>query len=65
MPKPVLSYEITRTHVEATLDGEAGTLLIDTDGDVDLALRGNRGTLVRLRDQIGEALEGLTPDAAE
>ncbi len=67
MPKsgPRRIYEVTQTHVEATEDGESGTLLIDTDDSIDLLLCGSRQTLVRLRDQIGAALESLTPDAAE
>ncbi len=65
MPKPRHFYRVTQTNVEATQDGESGTLVIDTDGSTDLLLRGSRQTLVRLRDQIGNALEGLIPDAAE
>lgn len=65
MSKPRHIYEVTQTHVEATQDGESGTLVIDTDGSIDLLLRGSRQTLVRLRNQIGDALESLTPDAAE
>ncbi len=57
-------YDVTETHVEATIDGESGTLAIYTNGPNDLLLRGSRDTLVRLRGQIGSALEGLTTDTA-
>ncbi len=47
MPKsgPRRIYEVTQTHVEATEDGESGTLLIDTDDSIDLLLCGSRQTL--------------------